>query len=99
MGPRASWSGTLPLCPSTTSFSLAGVGRWMGGGRAGTDHSGMMDLGHDQKPPGSSGAMSRGKRSPSLGRWVSKGQGQGISLGVRGLVIEGTVCTPSLELL
>lgn len=58
----------------------------MEGGRAGTDHSGMMDLGPDQKPSESSGAVSGGERSPSWGRGVNEGQGQGVSLGVRGLV-------------
>lgn len=66
----------------------------MGGARAGTDHSGMMDLVPSQKHLGSSGVMSRGERSPSQGRWVSKGQGQGV-----GREVQGLVCTPSLELL
>lgn len=65
----------------------------MESGRAGTDHSAMMDLGPDQKPSGSSGAVARGERSPSWGRWVS--EGQGVSLGVRGLVIEGVEEYPS----
>lgn len=46
----------------------------MDGGRAGTGHSAMMDLGPDQKPLGSSRAVTRGERSPSWGRWVSDGR-------------------------
>lgn len=87
-----SWSSTFP-------FPLSVVGRWMGGARAGTDHAGVMDLVPNQKPPGSSGVMSRGERSPSWGRWVSEGQGQGVGLEVQGLVMEGVLCTLSLELL
>lgn len=64
----------------------------MESGRAGTDHSAMMDLGPDQ-PLGSSGAVIRGERSPSWGRWVS--EGQVVSLGVRGLVIEGVEENPN----
>lgn len=72
-----------PPPPSQYHPLLSSCGEKMdGGGRAGTDHSGMMDLGPNQKPPGSSRAMGRSERSASQGRWVSKGQGQGVSLGV-----------------
>lgn len=57
--------GVEPPHLNSTPFFLAMMGRWMERGRAGTDHSGMMDLSPDQKPSGSSGAVSRGERSPS----------------------------------
>lgn len=67
MGPSVSRNGTFPLHPTTAPFPVVGVGRWMGGARAGTDHWGMMDMVPNQKSPGSSGVMSRGERSPGWG--------------------------------
>ena len=94
VGPSISWSGTLPL-PSQYYPLPSSCGEKMdGGARAGTDHSGMMDFVPNQKPSGSSGVMSRGERSPSQGRWVSKGQGHRV-----GREVQGLVCTPSLEAL
>lgn len=72
VGPGVSWSGASSV---TTHLPSTAVGRGVEGGKAGTGHSALMDLGPDQEPPGSSGAVTRGERSPSWGRWVSEGQG------------------------
>lgn len=53
----------------------------MDGGRQGWDRSVRNDgFSLNQDPSGSSGAVSRGERSPSWGRWVIERQGQRFSL-------------------
>lgn len=78
-----------PLHHNTTPLSGSG-GRWMEGGRAGTEQSEMMDSGPDKKASESSGVVSRGERSPSWGRWVS--EAHRVSLGGAGLMMERVVC-------